>query len=596
MKNINRSSQRITTMVLFFPVVVLLLYGVLMYLYFTYAQVRNIRWELSQYQDRLMDTEASNLKEKVHSLAQYVRYYDSQSGTRIKKDVQTIVKAAVNVADGIYDAYVNTKDRDELKEMIIHALEKIHFEGRLGYLFMLDMKGNVLMHIDHSRIGKNDMNLRDSNGKEIVKEFTRIASQKGEGFVKYYWYLPNSKDGAMLPKISFIKKIKGLDWYIGAGEYVYYMRRFIRNDMLGYIKNNGESEDWYFFVTDSHGETIYHPRGDATKEATKYLIEGVYQDDKNLAYSEYIAQYDWYVTAVKNLDKVNISIKNKKNYLMEKRTQNIHVTLWIMLAMLLVSLLLSLYLSSIINRRLRNYDEQLKESNEHLLFQSRQALIGELLPMIAHQWRQPINRIASIVALMRFGFPEGKCDIVKVDEECAKIEENIEFMSETIDDFRTFYKPKTDIEMVELSEIVNKAIEFVDGAVKHKDIHLTVNLEKIHYRLYANEYLQVLINIIKNAVDASSQHRDVDVSLFHQDDIVYAVIKDNGDGMSKDELEKIFEPYYSTKENSMGLGLYMSKMIIEKHMQGNINVESAPGEGTRFEICLYSQESLDPPS
>jgi signal transduction histidine kinase len=590
MSHPRHSSVRITSLVLLFPVLVLLIYGGLMYLYFAYAQNRDTRWELMQYEDRLMDSEVGNLKEKVHNMATYVRYYDSQSANKIKKDVQNIVNAAVNVADSLYDGYRYTQSRPYIETMIVHALENIHFEGDIGYLFILDMKGNVKLHHDRSRIGKNDMHVRDSNGKAFVEAFVRTIRKRGEGFVDYYWYLPDANGTGMHYKISFVKRMKGLNWFIGAGEYLHYMRRFVRKDMLEYIRSNAHFDEGYFFVTDSAGHTIYHPEDNATADANRYLIEGVYRDDDRIAYTEYVAQYDWYITAVKSLKKVNASIQQNKEYIIEKRAKNIRASLGIMLAMLLLSLLLSLYLSSIINRRLRNYEEQIQESNDKLLFQSRQALIGELMPMIAHQWRQPINRIASVLALMRFGIASGECDPKKIDQECATMEESVEFMSETIDDFRTFYRPKNESEIVDLSKLILKAIEFVDGPIRQKNIQLTTHLHTIKYRLYANEFLQVLINLIKNAADASEQNGQITIDLFEKEGVVRTVVTDRGKGIPTDDVNKIFEPYYSTKENSMGLGLYMSKMIVEKHMHGEIRAEPMAEGGTRFVICLYRQE------
>ena len=132
MKTRHFSSTRITTLVLLFPVLVLLIYGGLMYLYFAYAQSRDTRWEIMQYEDRLMDTEVSNLKEKVRNMAAYIRYYDSQSANKIKKDVQDIVNAAVDVADSLYEGYRYTQSRPYIEAMIVHALENIHFEGGDG--------------------------------------------------------------------------------------------------------------------------------------------------------------------------------------------------------------------------------------------------------------------------------------------------------------------------------------------------------------------------------------------------------------------------------------------------------------------------------
>jgi signal transduction histidine kinase len=579
--------RRITTLVLLFPVLVLLLYGGLMHLYFTYAQNRDTQWEITQYENRLMDTEVGNLKQKVHNLAQFIRHYDSQSATKIKKNVQAIVDAAVDVASGLMPASPAEADANKTRALIVRALKPIGFEEHIGYLFVLDMQGNVYVHRDPKLVGSNILNIQDSNGKYIIHEFNKILRQKGEGFVEYYWYIPGLGNKKMHYKISFVKKIKGTNLYVGAGEYLHYMRRFVQKDMLKYLQSNAKFDGGYFFVTDSVNSTVYHPDGDATRDAQEYLIEGVYRDDECIAYTEYIAQYDWYITAVKSLEQLRANIEQNKAHILRKREKNIQASLWIMLAMLLLSSMLSLYLSSVINRRLRAYEEQLKESNEKLVFQSRQALIGELLPMIAHQWRQPINKIASILALMRFDFGKGACDTAQADQQCQQIEESVEFMSETIDDFRTFYRPRNESEVVDLSQLIVKAAEFVSGSIRQKDIQLSMNLENVEYRLYANEFLQVMINLIKNAADASHEHGKITVELYRKEEVVSIVVSDNGDGVGAAELTKIFDPYFSTKDSSMGLGLYMTKMIVEKHMNGTIDVTNLPESGAQFSIRLY---------
>ncbi len=584
-----RSIWRITTLIILFPLLVLLTYGGLMYLYFIYAQQRDTRWEVVQYENRLLDTEVSNLEEKVRNLAQFIRYYDSQSATRIKTDVKKIVTAAAGVVEGIMHSPEGNLTRAQRERIALNALERINYEGKMGYLFVIDMEGTTLLHRDPALIGRNLMDLQDDSGKRIVRSFIDLAKKRREGFVDYHWYIPGREDRTMHYKISFIKRIDAWDWILGAGEYLLYMRQFIQKHMLDYLRHNPRFEDGYFFVTDSDGRTIFHPEGNATADAERYLIEGAYRDDEHIAYTEYIAQYDWYVTAVKNLRRVRERIVEQKQHLFEQRYENIRVSFWIMGVMLLLSLLFSLWLSGIINRRLRSYEEQLQESNEKLLFQSRQALIGELMPMIAHQWRQPINKIASVLALLRFEVAQEKCDPQEVDRACANMEESVEFMSETIDDFRTFYRPRNESEEVDLAQLITKAIEFVDGSIRQKDIRLVTHLRNIHYRLYANEFLQVMINLIKNAVDASQQHGEIAVDLYEEEGAVHIVVTDSGEGIGREELGRIFEPYFSTKENSMGLGLYMTKMIIEKHLHGTIEVDSQKGEGTRFTVMLYRQ-------
>jgi len=234
---------------------------------------------------------------------------------------------------------------------------------------------------------------------------------------------------------------------------------------------------------------------------------------------------------------------------------------------------------------LKNYEKKLTATNEKLVFQSRQALIGELFSMIAHQWRQPINKIASILALLRFGIEEKKINFVEIDARCQEIEESVEFMSETIDDFRTFYQPKEDSEKVNLKKLIEKSIHFLEGPIRKKDIIIVKELQEIEFDLYANEFLQVMINLIKNAVDSLEKRGEIHIKLFKKDKSIFIFVEDNGIGIDIISLKKVFDPYFTTKENSMGLGLYMTKIIVEKHMKGKI-VAKRLSKGTKFIITL----------
>jgi signal transduction histidine kinase len=255
-----------------------------------------------------------------------------------------------------------------------------------------------------------------------------------------------------------------------------------------------------------------------------------------------------------------------------------------MFATWLLSIILSIYLSIIINKMLKKYDDQIKSTNDKLIFQSRQALLGDLLPMIAHQWRQPINKIASIIALLRFDENERK-DEKKLDAHYRQIEDNVEFMSETIDDFREFYQPKQSASVVNLKSLIEKSIEFIESAIRKKDIKLITDLDDINYTVYVNEFLQVMINLIKNAVDALDEGGVLEIKLYKEKGLIKIEVKDNGKGIKEDMLDKIFEPYVSTKK-SMGLGLYMSKIIIEKHMKGELVASNNPNGGACFTITF----------
>jgi signal transduction histidine kinase len=582
------NSIRITTLIILFPLLTLLLYGGLSHLFFFYAKQADAKNELSRYEKMLMDAEKNSLIEKVENLTRFIRYYNYKSGDKIKKEVKSIIHASANIANNIYHKYKETMSEKALKKLIINALKRVDFEGDIGYLFLLDTEGNTYIHPDQNIVGTNIQNIRDVNGKYIIKEFISVLEEKGEGFVDYYWYIPNTDKKSMHYKISFVKMLDMYDWYIGAGEYLKYMTSFVSEEMLTYIRENAYFKYGHFFVSNSKNEIIFHPEPDNIEELSRFRMEGVYEDDKRIAFTAYVAEYDWYITAVKELKGIQQNIYQQKRKNEKKIEEDIRTNFYLMVSTWLLSLLLSLYLSLVVNRMLKRYEERLNESNDKLIFQSRQALIGELFSMIAHQWRQPINKIASILALLRFNTPNDKPDYKALDKKFQEIEESVEFMSDTIDDFRTFYQPKESSEVVNLKMLIHKSIDFLSGSIRKKDIDITEELEDIACKMYSNEFLQVMINLIKNATDAVDQRGEIKVKLYRKEGKAIVSVEDNGKGIDAVALSKIFDPYYSTKTDSMGLGLYMSRMIIEKHLGGKIEVESLE-KGVRFTLSFHLQ-------
>ena len=578
------SSAKLTTLIFIFPLVVLLLYGILSHLFFFYTQKDTIS-EVQQYEQTLMDIEKNRLKEKIDNFSQFIHYYDSKSSDKIKKDAKSIVSLAVNVANNIYHNYKDKLSEDELKLLIIKTLSDIKFEGDLGYMFVLDLKGNAYVHIDPKIKNNNIMNIQDVNGKFILKEFNKVLQQKGEGFVDYFWYIVKEGHKQMHYKISYVKMLDCYDWYIGAGEYLKYMKRYVRDDIITFIKDNHQFQDGFLFISDSDKHIIYKPQDNAVSDLARYIKKGFYSDDKYLAYSNYIPEYDWYITAIKNLNHIKQSIEYKKKLQELKRKENVKTNYYLVLFSWFVSLILSLYLSNIIHKKLKRYEQRLQNSNKQLIFQSRQALLGELLPMIAHQWRQPINKIASIIARLRFMPQDTKLDQALLNKHYKDIEDNIEFMSETIDDFREFYQPKRDNSNQNLKKLILRSVEFVNGYIKKKSIDINLVLDDIYYPLHANEFLQIMINLIKNAADACDIGGMIHIRLYTDTHQIYICVADNGHGIKKEDIHKVFEPYFSTKKDSMGLGLYMSRIIVQQHLKGDIKVRRLQ-KGTEFIINL----------
>ncbi len=581
----NNPARRLTTLIIIFPLIALLVYGGSSYLFFFYTQQKETKKVLKNHKKTLINLEKERLKEKVNNLIQFIDYYDSKSSDKIKEDVKNIVSISVNVANNIYREYKDKKSTTEIKKMITTALRKIKFEGDIGYLFLLNLKGDTLLHVDQKMQGTNILEIQDIYGKYIVKEFNKVLLSEGEGFVDYYWYIASEDRKTMHYKISFVKMLECYDWYVGAGEYLKYMKKFVKKDIIDYISANAHFKNGHFFLFDGKEQMLYLPHDDHDWSMLSYEKEGFYVDDKQISYTRYVKEFDWYVVANRDMKDIQANIAQNRKIDELKRENDSEIHFYLLGFSWLVSLLLSLYLSVIITRVLKTHENQINQGNEKLIFQSRQAIIGELFSMIAHQWRQPVNKIASILLLLRFDLKNNKLDAQTIDRKCEEIENSIEFMSETIDDFRTFYRPKTYKSKVNLGELIEQSLFFVGNAIERKNIQLTKELEKIEYELYQNEFVQVMLNLIKNAIDAIDEQGLIVIKLRRLQESIIISVENDGKSIDEDALSKVFDPYYTTKEDSMGLGLYMVKIIIENHMQGTIDIKKI-GNKTRFVIKL----------
>lgn len=232
--------------------------------------------------------------------------------------------------------------------------------------------------------------------------------------------------------------------------------------------------------------------------------------------------------------------------------------------------------------------EKNRKKDKQLLEQSRFAQMGEMISMIAHQWRQPLAAISSRCMGMELKAQLGKMDKDVVVENTRYIAQYSQHLSSTIDDFRNFFK--TDKAKVDFTyeEIVKSVLNIMEASVVSKEIEVVTKLNStVVFNSFQNELKQVVINIIKNAEDALLDNKTKDAKIIIHTDATELTISDNAGGIDKSVIGKIFDPYFSTKleKNGTGLGLYMSKIIIEEHCSGSLNVENNE-EGAVFKIKL----------
>ena len=225
---------------------------------------------------------------------------------------------------------------------------------------------------------------------------------------------------------------------------------------------------------------------------------------------------------------------------------------------------------------------QEKEEREKLLYQqSKMAAMGEMLGNIAHQWRQPLSLISTIST----GIKLQKEMNVLVEDDLIKnmdaINHSSQYLSETIEDFRAFFDPKKNKESKFLiSDAINKTLKLISSQFAAKEIEIIQNVKDCNIISLENELIQVLVNIFNNSRDVliklEDKRRLIFINIDEKDNDLIIEIKDNGKGIDKNIIDRIFEPYFTTKHKSKGtgIGLYMSSEIIKKHLNGTITVKN----------------------
>ena len=239
-----------------------------------------------------------------------------------------------------------------------------------------------------------------------------------------------------------------------------------------------------------------------------------------------------------------------------------------------------------------------KEQEILLLKQSRLAQMGEMIAMIAHQWRQPLNNLSLSNQLLISKYNKNKLDDVAMDMFKNNSKKQITHMSKTIDDFRNFFKPDQQKQNFVVNDVIRELIQITGGVYEANRIEVIFSYEKDFYTYgYPNELGQAILNIINNAKDAlvekDQEVKTITITLTSKDEDICIAIEDNAGGIPEDIIDKIFDPYFSTKEskNGTGLGLYMSKMIIIDKIDGKIFCKNAKN-GARFEIYIKEVENV----
>lgn len=249
-------------------------------------------------------------------------------------------------------------------------------------------------------------------------------------------------------------------------------------------------------------------------------------------------------------------------------------------------------LNAVLHQRVDSEIEKNREKEKQMIHQSRLAQMGEMISMIAHQWRQPLTSIAATASGMKLKVMKGDDDSTYFLDAINNINRYAKHLSSTIDDFRDFFKPNKEKSRFSLKASVERSLEIIEPSLGTRGIRVNVSCKddpKIYG--YPNEIRQVILNLIKNAEDVLLEKKiaqpQIAIALESIGNSAVLSVSDNAGGFDAAIKERLFDPYFTTKEkrDGTGLGLYMSKVIVEEHCGGRISAYNAKA-GAVFEITL----------
>lgn len=474
-----------------------------------------------------------------NEMDKYVQEHYRSQKVALKKEIDTIIDVIK------YNATKNDESESFLKEDTIRLLNNISFDRyRSNYIFVYDIKklegGDdfAILLVNPNRldlVGKLiSTNYKDSNGKKFREEFMKDIREKGESYTEYSY----RKLDTDIPKqkLSYFKYFPRWNWVIAVGVYVDDIEKEIeknRENLQRRIQNQVIQNILLFLLFLSFAIVI--------SILVSQKIDDVLKSYQRRVYSK-----------SKALKELNGSLEKKVKEEIEKN----------------------------------------REHEQLLVQKSKFIALGEMISNIAHQWRQPLSELSSIMMFIKFKYEMGKLNDEIMEKKAKEAESVLDFMSHTIDDFRNFFIPKKEKEKFTLISALDSVITIVSSSLINNQINLTVCVDdKIELNTYLNEFQQVMLNIIKNAKDVliekNIKNPWIKIYTELQKDSIVLFVEDNGGGIVVEPKSKIFEPYFTTKKDSdgTGIGLYMSKIIVDKNMNGRLKVTNAQ-EGAKFEIIL----------
>lgn len=583
-----------------------------------------------------------NLVNKIYSFVEVERQIGQKE---LKEKIKEQVNQAYSVMEAIYKQSIKKPDysREKTIDLIKETIRNIRFNNDLGYIFIYETNGKNILNSQFPEIeGKDQWKYKDAKGTLLLQEMKKILGEKNETFYSWYWKKPKTNDIYEFEKLGFFKKFQPYNIFIGTGEYLEDFEKRLQKKALEKIASLKFKDPEHLFIYDTNGLSLINPkkeliglnRYDSKNKDGRYVLREIIEyaqknkegflkykgsvilNEKNInnekiSFLKLFEDWNWVIGSGFYLEELYIQMKEKKETLEQLNEKVIKEILFISIIATIIMIIFCFYLSNLIASMFKKYSieikKEIKKSHQKeklLIQQSKMATMGEMLGNIAHQWKQPLSLIAVSNSLIKLN-QENKD--FSTQEELKKAVNNIDIsvkhLSVTIDEFRDFFKPEKEKFYFDLGKIFDKTYELISSQFKDNNIIFIKEINDIQVYGRPNELSQVLINLIKNAKDElvklNNNHKKlIFVNIYKENSRAIIKIKDNAGGISKNIMNKIFDAYFTTKEEKegTGIGLYMSRQIIQE-MKGKIEVcnvefqyENIKYLGAEFTIYLNLED------
>ena len=602
------------------PIAVAILFSVITTYLVLHNNIEKHKENIKSLQEDFLLKQKFLIKDEVTRTARQIKYQKNIAEENLKKDIKRRVQTVYKIINNIYKENQD-KTKQEITKIIKDAIRTMRFNEGRGYFFIYSSQGDSILFPHAPDLeGENMWDLQDSLGEYSIRKLSKIAKDQNEGFLTWYWFKPGNDrklEKEMSKKIGYVKYFKEFDWFIGTGEYLENFENKIKKNLIHEIQQVRYGKNGYISITQYDGLILTHidsklignnklnfknednifpvkemlavsKTGEGYVEYLGCINPNTNKPDKMLSYVLGFNDWKWQISSTTYLSEVDSLLAKKEIEFKEKLYTSVVGILISSIILTLLLIFIMLKLLTLIEKEFTKYERSLKnhikESNKKdklLAEQSKLASMGEMIGNIAHQWRQPLSVISTAATGMKMQKQYANLSDKTFYESCEAINNNAQYLSNTIDDFKNFIKGSHSKEVFSISHAIESLVHLIDGSVKSHDIKIKLNLDdKIEIKGYENELVQCLMNLYNNAKDVfierNIEDRSVTInSSIDKNDLIIQV-GDNAGGIKNDIINKIFEPYFTTKHKSQGtgLGLHMTYNLIVDGMNGTIEVQN----------------------